>query len=272
MEFVPVMADQSFSGPNEDFPALLRRKGLLPRLPELTQSVGNGAFTPTESTTILAFKFSGGVLVAGDRRATAGNTVVYDRADKVLEIDRHSIMAIAGVPATAWEMARVLEHSFQYFRRTQLQEMSVDGKVRALSKLLRDNFGFVMQGVGVVVPIFATYDDSNSQPGARLYFYDAMGAQFEVTDYAATGSGSPAVRGILYYENKWAGKPLQKRSEDEAVTIALRALDTAAESDTSTGGVDRGGKIFPLIKIVSRDGITTLPEDKIAQIFRETVA
>ena len=102
----------------------------------------------TQATTILAFKFQGGVLVAGDRRATAGNTVVFDRADKVLEIDRHSIMAIAGVPATAWEMARVLEHSFQFFRRTQLQEMSVDGKVRALSKLLRDNFGFVMQGVG----------------------------------------------------------------------------------------------------------------------------
>ena len=66
------------------------------------------------------------MLVAGDRRATAGNTVVYDRADKVLEIDRHSVMAIAGVPATAWEMARVLEHSFQFYRRTQLQEMSVD--------------------------------------------------------------------------------------------------------------------------------------------------
>ena len=107
---------------------------------------GAANFTPTQATTILAFKFTGGVLVAGDRRATAGNTVVYDRADKVLEIDRHSIMAIAGVPATAWEMARVLEHSLQYFRRTQLQEMSVDGKVRALSKLLRDNFGFVMQG------------------------------------------------------------------------------------------------------------------------------
>src|SRR6185369_2431102 len=105
---------------------------------------------PTESTTILAFKFSGGVMVAGDRRATSGHTVVYDRADKVLEIDRHSLMAIAGVPSAAWEMARVLEHSLQYFRRTQLQEMSVEGKVRALSKLLRDNFGFVMQCIDVV--------------------------------------------------------------------------------------------------------------------------
>jgi proteasome beta subunit len=276
MEPLLVALDQNFSGAADDFPALLRRKGLLGSAAIIDPTGQAGrlpqkSWEPTEATTILAFKFSGGVLVAGDRRATSGNTVVYDRADKVLEIDRHSIMAIAGVPATAWEMARVLEHSFQYFRRTQLQEMSVDGKVRALSKLLRDNFGFVMQGVGMVVPIFATYD-FNPKSEARLYFYDAMGAQFEVADYAATGSGSPAVRSILYYENHWGAKPLLKLSEDEAVSIALRALDTAAESDTSTGGVDRSGKIYPLIKIVARDGIATLPEEKIAAVFKETVA
>jgi proteasome beta subunit len=271
----PGDGEPNFSGSTSDFPTLLRRKGLLSESP----SVGPGLsgissksqWTPTEATTILAFKFSGGVLVAGDRRATAGNTVVYDRADKVLEIDRYSIMAIAGVPATAWEMARVLEHSFQYFRRTQLQEMSVDGKVRALSKLLRDNFGFVMQGVGMVVPIFATYE-LGPDPAPRLYFYDAMGAQFEVAEYAASGSGSPAVRGILYHENNWGGKPLLKLREKEAVTVALRALDTAAEADTATGGVDRSGKIFPIIKIISRDGITTLPDQEIAALFKRTVA
>jgi proteasome beta subunit len=266
--------DQDFSGAVGDFPSLLRRKGLLgPAVagPVPQNAIQQRTWQPTEATTILAFKFSGGVLVAGDRRATAGNTVVYDRADKVLEIDRHSIMAIAGVPATAWEMARVLEHSLQYFRRTQLQEMSVDGKVRALSKLLRDNFGFVMQGVGVVVPIFATYDP-DSKPEARLYFYDAMGAQFEATDYAATGSGSPAVRGILYYENNWGAEPLLKLKEEEAISLALRALDTAAESDTATAGVDRSGKIYPVIKIVSQEGITTFPESKIAAVFKEMVA
>lgn len=279
MDSSPVALDQSFSGVAGDFPAVLRSKGLLPLVMEPARPAiapyqmasPQAAWQATESTTILAFKFAGGVLVAGDRRATAGNTVVYDRADKVLEIDRHSIMAIAGVPATAWEMARVLEHSFQYFRRTQLQEMSVDGKVRALSKLLRDNFGFVMQGVGVVVPIFATYTP-HPKPEARLYFYDAMGAQFEATDFAATGSGSPAVRGILYYENNWGAKPLHELSEEEAVSVALRALDTAAESDTATAGVDRSGKIFPLMKIVSQEGITTLPESKIAAVFNQTVA
>lgn len=262
--------EQAFSCATEDFPSVLRRKGLLSTAPDFGSTATHRP-AQTESTTILAFKFSGGVMVAGDRRATSGHTVVYDRADKVLEIDRHSLMAIAGVPATAWEMARVLEHSLQYFRRTQLQEMSVDGKVRALSKLLRDNLGAVMQGVGVVVPIFATYDNG-VQPAARLYFYDAMGANFEAADYAATGSGSPAVRGILYYENKWSGRPLQTRNEDEAVTVALRALDTAAEADTATGGVDRSGKIFPIIKTVSSEGINTLSEEKIAAIFRQSVA
>src|ERR1700675_1189080 len=209
--------DQNFSGAADDFPSLLRRKGLLgPTVvnPMPQKETQQHTWKPTEATTILAFKFSGGVLVAGDRRATAGNTVVYDRADKVLEIDRHSIMAIAGVPATAWEMARVLEHSFQYFRRTQLQEMSVDGKVRALSKLLRDNFGFVMQGVGMVVPIFATYD-FNSNPGARLYFYDAMGAQFEGGNSAAPGAGPPAVRGFFFSKKNGAAKRFKKLSKAE---------------------------------------------------------
>ncbi len=151
MDRSPLGFDQSFSGAADDFSALLRHKGLLSSAvigPMTRNGTQQQTWQPTEATTILAFKFSGGVLVAGDRRATAGNTVVYDRADKVLEIDRHSIMAIAGVPATAWEMARVLEHSLQYFRRTQLQEMSVDGKVRALSKLLRDKRQFRLRHAG----------------------------------------------------------------------------------------------------------------------------
>jgi proteasome beta subunit len=253
----------------EEFAAVLRRQGLYPAIAPTV--VGNGAtVVPTEATTILAFKFADGVLVAGDRRATAGNLVVYDRADKVLEIDRHSLMAIAGVPATAWEMARVLEHSFQFYRRSQLQELSLDGKVRALSKLLRDNLGFVMQGVGVVVPIFATYDLEANAP--RLYFYDAMGAQFEAADFAATGSGSPAIRSVLHYENTWGKKPLNQREEGEAVILALRALDTAAEADTATGGVDRRGRVYPIIKLIDGTGIRTLSDAELAPIFQQEVA
>jgi proteasome beta subunit len=268
---------QAFSGVTapaaEDFAAILRKRGLYPQQPVLSghPALAAGQIpSETQATTILAFKYAGGVLVAGDRRATAGNIVVYDRADKVLEIDAFSLMAIAGVPATAWEMARVLEHSFQFYRRSQLQEMSLEGKVRALSKLLRDNLGMVMQGVGVVVPLFATYD--LAEDAARLYFYDAMGAQFEATDYAASGSGGHAVRSILYYENTFGSKPLRKRNEQQAILVALRALDTAAEADTATGGVDRRGRVYPIVKLISRGGITTLPEKQLARLFKERVA
>ncbi len=254
----------------EDFSSLLQRKGLYNQLGPHVASAGNPA-APIETiaTTILAFKYNGGVLVAGDRRATAGNLVVYDRADKVLEIDAFSLMAIAGVPATAWEMARVLEHSFQFYRRTQLQEMSLEGKVRALSKLLRDNLGFVLQGVGVVVPLFATYDAQARI--SRLYFYDAMGAQFEAADYAASGSGSGAVRSILYYENHFGSRPLRKRTEQQAVTLALRMLDTAAETDTATGGMDRHGVVFPIVKLITEAGITTLEDKQLAKLLKKHV-
>jgi len=250
-----------------DFAAILRHHGLAPQVPAHAPVTGyQSPVTPTQATTILAFKFADGVLVAGDRRATAGNVIMYDRADKVLEIDRHSLMAIAGVPATAWEMARVLEHSFHFFRRTQLAEMSLEGKVRALSKLLRDNLGFVLQGVGVVVPIFATFDAAAGIP--RVYFYDPMGAQFEAADFAATGSGSPAVRAVLHHENTYARKPLRKLKASEAVLLALRALDTAAESDSATGGVDRRARVFPIVKLITSSGIATLPDTRLARLYK----
>ena len=252
-----------------DFLAVLKRQRVISDVPRVTAARAD--FTETVATTILGFKFAGGVLVAGDRRATSGNVVMYDRADKVLEIDRHSVMAIAGSPATAWEMARILEHSFKFYRRSQLQEMSVEGKVRALSKLLRDNLGMVIQGVGVVVPLFATYDKKSSDP-AKLFFYDAMGAQFEAADFASSGSGAAAVRSVLYYEQSWGAKPLRERSKEASILLALKALDTAAEADTATGGIDRHGKIFPIIKIVSESGIETVRDDKLSELFQAHVA
>src|SRR5207245_11676324 len=107
-------------GASSDFPSLLRRQGLLGPAAQIGPMDKRAEIMPTVSTTILAFKFSDGVLVAGDRRATSGNTVVYDRADKVLEIDRRSIMAVAGASATAREMARGLAQSFRLFCRWRL--------------------------------------------------------------------------------------------------------------------------------------------------------
>lgn len=230
--------------------------------------IGNG-HEVTNATTILAFKYRDGVLVAGDRRATAGNMVMYDRTDKVLEIDRHSVMAIAGVPATAYEMARILEHSFKYYRRTQLQDLSFEGKLRALSKLLKENVAAALAGTGAVAPIFAGYDAE--QGTAKIYFYDILGAEFEGVEYAVSGSGSPTIRGILHYLNTWGEQPLGAMPEEQAVIQALRLLTSAAEFDSATGGVNRDANLYPVIKLIMREGIRTIPDSQLKQKFEASV-
>jgi len=224
----------------------------------------------TSGTTILAMKYRDGVLVAGDRRATAGNMVMYDRTDKVLELDRHSVLAIAGVPATAYEMVRVLEHSFKYYRRTQLQELSFEGKLRAVSKLLKENVPAALAGTGAVVPIFAGYD--LDQGTAKIFFYDLLGAEFEGAEYAVSGSGSPTIRGILHYLNSWGAQPLGELSEEDAVIQALRLLTCAAEFDSATGGVNREANLYPVVKFITEAGVRVAPETTLKPLFDAKVS
>jgi proteasome beta subunit len=249
-----------------DFYQLLKEQGYVLGIPGQS-GVGQSL---TTATTILAFKYRDGVLVAGDRRATAGNMVMYDRTDKVLEIDRHSVMAIAGVPATAYEMARILEHSFKYYRRTQLQELSFEGKLRALSKLLKENVPAALSGTGAVVPIFAGYDVE--QEGAKIYFYDILGAEFEGAEYAVSGSGSPTIRGILHYLNTWGEQPLSTMTEEQATVQALRLLTSAAEFDSATGGVNREAGLYPVVKLITADGVTAMADPHLRSLFESKVS
>src|ERR1700736_3407184 len=81
-----------------------------------------------------------------------------------------------------------------------------------------------------------------------------------------------AVRSVLYYENNWGSKPLRERNREESILLALKALDTATEADTATGGGDRHGKIFPIIKIVTGAGVETVADDKLSELFQTQVA
>ncbi|MFY9269602.1 MAG: hypothetical protein WAO55_07630 [Candidatus Manganitrophaceae bacterium] len=256
---------------NGDFWSLLKSTGyrLGPeRLPEGREGIA-AKMIPTHATTIFGLKYRDGVLVAGDRRATAGTTVMYDRTDKVLEIDDHSVMAIAGVPATAFEIARIMEHNFKYYRRSQLQELSLEGKVRTLSKLLKENIPMAIQGIGAVVPIFAAYDLSRNE--GKIFFYDILGAEFEGVEFATSGSGSPAIRGVLHYENRWGKRPLAELSEEEAVTLSIRLLETAAEFDSATGGSNRESHLYPVIKRITREGVREVPLAKLESLYAKEV-
>jgi proteasome beta subunit len=164
----------------------------------------------------------------------------------------------------------VLEHSFKYYRRTQLQELSFEGKLRAVSKLLKENVAAALAGTGEVAPIFAGYDFE--QGTAKIFFYDILGAEFEGVEYAVSGSGSPTIRGILHYLNTWGEEPLSALSEEQAAIQALRLLTSAAEFDSATGGVNREASLYPVIKLITETGVQTVPDDRLKPLFETKVA
>ena len=245
-----------------DFIALLREHGKLSQ--ERLDVAAAKAIEPTEGTTILAVRYRDGVLVAGDRRATMGNTVVYDRADKVLSVDDRSVLALAGSPANAYEIARMLEISFQHYRRSQLQELSLEGRLRTLSRLLRENLPMAMQGIGAVIPIYATYDTAGAE--GKIYFYDILGAQFESVDFCTTGSGSGIIRGALYFQNRW-DLSLAQMDETQSLELILKMLETAAEYDTATGGFSPTARVFPQIMRVTSAGISPVDESALESLY-----
>jgi proteasome beta subunit len=167
-------------------------------------------------------------------------------------------------------MVRVLEHSFKYYRRTQLQELSFEGKLRAVSKLLKENVAAALAGTGAVVPVFAGYDFE--QGAAKIFFYDILGAEFEGVEYAVSGSGSPTIRGILHYVNTWGERSLAVMTEEEATVQALRLLTSAAEFDSATGGVNREASLYPVIKFITQEGLRTVPDSTLKQLFETKVS
>lgn len=233
-----------------------------PAFPALEAGAAAGDLD-THGTTVIAVKFDGGVLNVADRRATANYAVMYDRAEKVLAIDDYTLLAISGSYARAMEVVRYLRHSFRYFERSQLQEMSLDGKLAELAKAVVAGLPAALQGIGGVIPILTTYDRRGGE--GRIFFYDGMGARFESAEFGAAGSGSMQIRGVFDYIVRTRG-PFHAMSREAALHEALLLLDIAADLDAATGG---WAKRLPLARTITAEGIADVPDAELAEAVRE---
>jgi proteasome beta subunit len=216
----------------------------------------------THGTTVIAVKYRDGVLNVGDRRATAAMSVMYDRAEKVVPLDDFTLIAISGSFARAMEIIRYLKHSFKYYARTQLQEMSLDGKVSEVSRAIAGNLASALQGIGAFIPVVSVYDPRTNE--GRIFFYDGMGARFETAEFGAAGSGSERIRGAFDYIVRTRG-PFREMDLDTALRECLVLLDIAADLDAATGGF---GKVLPVAKAITRDGIVDLPAERLREAVR----
>jgi len=239
----------------EQAPELLPSRRPLPE--------GSAAELAPHGTTIVAATFPGGVVMAGDRRATMGNIIAQRDIEKVFPADEYSCVGIAGTAGLAVEMVRLFQTELEHYEKIEGTTLSIDGKANRLSALIRGNLGMAMQGLAVV-PLFAGYDLIGEQ--GRIFSYDVTGGRYEETAFHSVGSGSVFARGSL--------KKLYRDDfdQDDCVTASVQALYDAADDDSATGGPDLTRRIFPVVSVITADGHSRLSQDQVAAIADEVVA
>jgi proteasome beta subunit len=226
-------------------------------------ATGTPPFEIRHGTTIVALRYEGGVVMSGDRRATAGSSIAHRSMEKVHPADRHSGVAIAGAAGTAMEMVRLFQLQLEHYEKVEGSSLSLEGKANQLSQMVRSNLGMAMQGF-VVVPLFAGFDVRRAV--GRIYSYDVTGGRYEETDFHADGSGGRDARTTV----KLSWRPDLTRNE--AVELAVQALWQAADEDSATGGPDAVRGIYPTVATITEAGFERLEQAEVAERFATVVA
>jgi proteasome beta subunit len=245
-------------GADPSFVELLRRQ----RPEALPPSPQMGVLEVPQGTTVLGLRFGDGIVMAGDRRATAGYTIADAKMRKVFAADDFSAIAIAGAAGQAVETVRLFQLELEHYEKLTGDRLSLEGKANRLAQMIRANFPLAVQGL-VVVPLFGGFDQARNE--GRLFYYDATGGRWEEQDYQATGSGAQPAKNSL--KKRW--RP--GLTQDEGLRVAVEALIDAAEDDVATGGPDLARGIFPVVMTVTSEGAMESTDEDVATAVRAVV-
>ena len=241
--------------PGPSFSALLRR---VEGAPAPLNATAEPAFAITHGTTIVALRYADGVIMAGDRRATAGSSIAHRAMDKVHPADRWSGVAIAGAAGFALEMVKAFQLELEHYEKLTGNVLSLEGKANMLGSMVRQNLPMAMQGM-VVVPLFAGYDTRRRI--GRIFTYDATGGRYEETDFHADGSGGRDARTTV--KLGWT----EGMEQAAAIELAVQGLYEAADEDSATGGPDAVRGIYPTVATITNDGYVEVEEAEVAERF-----
>jgi proteasome beta subunit len=212
------------------------------------------------ATTCVAMRCAGGVVMAGDRRATSGNLISHRSMEKVVQADDFSGVAIAGAAGPAMEMIKLFQLQLEHYEKVEGQTLSLEGKANQLSMFVRSNLPAAMQGL-VVVPIFAGFDLLSKS--GRLWDYDVTGGRYEEKDFVATGSG------MLHASTVMRVSWRRDLAVDDAIKLCARALWEASDADSATGGPDALRGIYPVVASITQDGWSAVDDKSLATIYKE---
>jgi proteasome beta subunit len=225
-----------------------------------------GALAP-HGTTVVAATYDGGVIMAGDRRATMGNMIAERDVEKVYPADDYSLIGIAGTVGIAIEMVRLFQVELEHYEKIEGLSLTLEGKANRLSTMIRGNLGAAMQGLAVV-PLLAGFDLAADSPAAagKIFSYDITGGRHEERNYHGVGSGSLFARGAL--KKRW--RPGQ--GLDQVIRVCVDSLYDAADEDSATGGPDLVRKLYPMVMAATAEGVVRVPDEQVEEIVRTILA
>ncbi len=232
-------------------------------LPASRRLPSGASIEAPHGTTIVSLLFDGGVVMAGDRRATMGNVIANRDMEKVFAADDYSVVGIAGTAGIAIELVRLYQVELEHYEKIEGAIMSLEGKANRLASMIRGNLALAMQGL-TVVPTYAGFDLESAT--GRIYSYDVTGGCYIEGGHHSTGSGSVFARGAL--KKLW--RP--GLEEQQAVSVAVEALYDAADDDSATGGPDLGRQIWPTVAVVDHSGARFVAQDVLEGHVQRIVA
>jgi proteasome beta subunit len=178
---------------------------------------------PLKGTTTVGIVYKDGVVLAADKRASAGTFIAARDVEKIHMISPKMALTMAGGVGDAQTLTRFIKSELELYKHSKGDYITVKGAATLLANVLQGSKFFPY----FVQLIIAGYDEK-----PRLFDLDLTGGLLE-EKYVSTGSGSVVAIGLLdeFYKDGM--------TEDEAVKLAIKAVSAAMKRDTATGeGID----------------------------------
>ena len=187
-------------------------------------------------TTTLGMVCRDAVVLAAEKKSTLGYLIASKESEKILVVEDHVALTIAGASGDAQALAKYLKAELKLFAIQNQRKISVKGAASLLSNILQGGRWTYMPYM--VQLIIAGYDEN-----PVIYSLDAIGSVEEERKFFSTGSGSPMALGVLEDGYK------DGISAEEASKLAVRAIKAAIERD-----IGSGGKAID-VAVINKDGI-----------------
>lgn len=197
-------------------------------------------------TTTVGLVCKDGLVLAADKRATAGDMIINKRVKKIYKITDKMAVTLAGTVSDVQLLVKLIKAELSLKDMRTERKSTVKEAANLLAGMVYANIRKFSLIPGVSHFILGGVDNI----GFHMYDLFPDGSITECTDYLCSGSGSVFALGVLetLYKNDLSVK--------EGSGLAVKAINAALQRDiASGGGID--------VVTITKDGIKQVLEKEV---------